>query len=506
MIAPDARPAADDRDDLDALADARLDGELSDAAWATLLAHHGDALTAALDRCRRVRTALATLPRPALPDHLRTRLLAQTSAPAPLAPAAALAPTVPVTAPPLRPVGGWRSWLPLTLAAGVAVAIALPFVIDGRIPGREPPSTRSGAPVGAPAVGDVVSAAKEAPPVRARSRLELEGAIDGRPDAVVAAAPPAAVLAKRTQEPLPGGAVVPSEPFAAAAPPQATKAADRPPSPTSAPVATALTTVPAPVPVPPPAQVQRPTKPAADAASAPPSPASPLPRPTSPMSPPVVQSAAAIPEPALADLAREAAAYRGRAGGVPAPAVSTVAGPVALGIAFASAPAARRTALRAAGGAAGDDAKAAASAPRVLAPGLSTAPTAASAAPLAGLPSAPPPVAARSAPATPSAAPKPAGDAAPAEAAVPPDPLILTVTLRNRTVAEQVLPPGSLRLVGLGADGSQRWATVLRAADTVRVPPGGDLVLRETVAAPPGDAVRLLVSLAGERSNVLDLP
>lgn len=69
-------------DDLDRLADERLDGYIDDDAWTALEQRHGNALAIALHQAHERRAAVAALPRPVLSDTLRAQLLPP--APAPL--------------------------------------------------------------------------------------------------------------------------------------------------------------------------------------------------------------------------------------------------------------------------------------------------------------------------------------------------------------------------------------------------------------------------------------
>nr|MDA3963684.1 hypothetical protein [Planctomycetota bacterium] len=64
--------------DLHDLAEARLDGELSDDAWNTVCTEHGEAASAALSQAEARRAAVAALPKPGLPDGLRAQILAAT--------------------------------------------------------------------------------------------------------------------------------------------------------------------------------------------------------------------------------------------------------------------------------------------------------------------------------------------------------------------------------------------------------------------------------------------
>ncbi len=114
--------------DLDALAESRLDGELDDARWRELEAAHGAALAGALARARAVRGAVAAFERPTLPPATRAAILGAAPAPA----SAASAKPKPAAAAPLR--FPWRVLLPTALAAGLVVAIVATLGDGGPAP------------------------------------------------------------------------------------------------------------------------------------------------------------------------------------------------------------------------------------------------------------------------------------------------------------------------------------------------------------------------------------
>jgi len=161
------------RDPVD-LAEAFLDGELGAAEWESARAADRERCAGALAAARARRAALAGLARPPLPAAVRQRILAATSA--------ALAPTQTMTAG--RP--WWRYALPMALAAGLLLAVALPMRSAPRDEAQTAPAVARRDEV----AGDGLSEGRTSGPATAQATSERAAA-----NAVMSAPP--SELAKR---------------------------------------------------------------------------------------------------------------------------------------------------------------------------------------------------------------------------------------------------------------------------------------------------------------------
>jgi hypothetical protein len=166
--------------DLDAQADAFLDGDLTTGEVQALTAADPTGWAGAVARARARRAALRGLARPGLPDALRERILAAAQPGRAGQPGAPAAETLVAPAPARRPMPWWAYAVPTALAATAALAVLMP---------HDPPGGGPGARSEAPAL-----AKREVAPGAERKITEVSSTAAAEPmrpaaDATAQAAP-----------------------------------------------------------------------------------------------------------------------------------------------------------------------------------------------------------------------------------------------------------------------------------------------------------------------------